>query len=342
MIEENAEQLEVEEETDLGKEDFELPVIETSQEDKFFGVTTQIGKDSEEDTDEDLQVQVVEETPPEPASDNTEEIDSVSGRVQKRIDKLKYEYHEERRAKEDAQRMRDEAVNAAQTLNTQLQQARQMVNRGQQAVLTNVAAKAEAELERAKKDWSDASDEGDKEAIIAAQEKMLESKLQLQQADAALKRQPPQAPPQAPSQQPLQPQPQQIAETQPPKLDPMAEEWLGNNKWFNTDKKLTGYAMGVHEDLIMEGVDPLSKEYYNKVDAEMKKAFPNDFSDSELDNGQTAPTRNAAPMVAPATRNNGGKPRKVQLTPTQVSLAKKLGLTSEQYAKQIVKEMNNV
>jgi hypothetical protein len=334
MIEENAEQLEIEEETDLGKEDFELPVIQTSQEEKFFGKTTQMSNAS----DDELEVQVVETEEVETPKENTEEIDSVSGRVQKRIDKLKYEFHEERRAKEDAQRMRDEAVNAAQTLNSQLQQARQMVSRGQQAVVSNVAAKAEAELEHAKRVWSDATDEGDKEAIINAQEKMLEAKLQLQQADAAIKRQPPRRqPPKQPVQQ--APSPQQIAQTQPPSLDPMAEEWLGKNEWFNTDKKLTGFAMGVHEDLLTEGINPQTREYYDKVDAEMKRAFPNNFSDSELDQGQTAPTRNAATMVAPATRNNGGKPRKVQLTPTQVSLARKLGLSAEQYAKQIVKEM---
>jgi hypothetical protein len=332
MIEENAEQLEVEEETDLGKEDFELPVIETSKEEKFFGKTTQMSNAS----DDELEVQVVETEEVETPKENIEEIDSVSGRVQKRIDKLKYEFHEERRAKEDAQRMRDEAVNAAQTLNSQLQQARQMVSRGQQAVVSNVAAKAEAELEHAKRVWSDATDEGDKEAIINAQEKMLEAKLQLQQADAAIKRQPSRR---QPPKQPKAPSPQQIAQTQPPPLDPLAEEWLGKNEWFNTDKKLTGFAMGVHEDLLTEGINPQTREYYDKVDAEMKRAFPNNFSDSELDQGQTAPTRNAATMVAPATRNNGGKPRKVQLTPTQVSLAKKLGLSAEQYAKQIVKEM---
>lgn len=333
MIEENAEQL-VEEETDLGKEDFELPVIQTSQEEKFFGKTTQVSNAS----DDELEVQVVETEEVETPKENTEEIDSVSGRVQKRIDKLKYEFHEERRAKEDAQRMRDEAVNAAQTLNSQLQQARQMVSRGQQAVVSNVAAKAEAELEHAKRVWSDATDEGDKEAIINAQEKMLEAKLQLSQADAAIKRQPP---PRKPPKQPVQqaPSPQQIAQAQPPQLDPMAEEWLGKNEWFNTDKKLTGFAMGVHEDLLTEGINPQTREYYDKVDAEMKRAFPNNFSDSELNEGQTASTRNAATMVAPATRNNGGKPRKVQLTPTQVSLARKLGLSAEQYAKQIVKEM---
>ena len=338
MIKENAEQLEVEEETDLAKEDFELPVIPTSQEEKFFGKTTQVSNAS----DDELEVQVVEVEEDEVFKENVEEIDSVSGRVQKRIDKLKYEFHEERRAKEDAQRMRDEAVNAAQTLNNQLQQARQMVSRGQQAVISNVAAKAEAELEHAKKIWSDATDEGDKEAIINAQEKMLEAKLQLTQADAAIKRQP--LPPKRPISPPMgapkgTPSPQQIAQTKPPPLDPLAKEWLDKNEWFNSNRKRTGYAMGLHQDLINEGINPQTREYYDKVDTEMRTAFPNDFSVSELDEGQTAPTRNAATMVAPATRNNGGKPRKVQLTPTQVSLAKKLGLTAEQYAKQIVKEM---
>tara|TARA_R110000824_G_scaffold175493_4_gene353998 strand:+ start:6039 stop:7070 length:1032 start_codon:yes stop_codon:yes gene_type:complete len=337
--EENAEQLESDD-SELANEDFELPVLETSKEDKFFGVTTQINTESENE----VEVQVIEDSIPDvPVKNNEEEIDSVTGRVQKRIDKLKYEYHEERRAKEDAQKMRDEAVNAAQSLNNQLQQAKQMVTRGQQANLNNYAAKAEAELEFAKKEWSDASDEGDKEAILNAQEKMLDAKLQLTQADAAIKRQPKQAPVPQTQQAPV---PQNIPNAPKPEIEPLAKEWLQKNDWFSKDKKLTGFAMGVHEELIAEGINPQTQEYYQRVDAEMSKTFPDNLTSSELEEGRNeslgsvATTRNAAPLVAPATRNNGGKPRKVQLTPTQVSLAKRLGLTAEQYAKQIVKETN--
>ena len=133
-----------------------------------------------------------------------------------------------------------------------------------------------------------------------------------------------------------------------PVSEPDAEalEWQGENPWFGTDKEMTSFAYGVHERLISdEGVDPNTPEYYELIDQRMKEVFPTHFSGDDTGSSdsvivETAPRRKASTVVAPAARNNGAVPRKVTLTSTQVSLAKRLGLTPQQYAQQLIKEMS--
>jgi hypothetical protein len=106
---------------------------------------------------------------------------------------------------------------------------------------------------------------------------------------------------------------------------------------------MTALAYGVHETLIREqGVKPDTEEYYEKIDAAMRQRFP-DYFEKDSDNVQVsvAPQRTPNTVVAAANRNNGARPRKIQLTATQVSVAKRLGLTPEQYAKQLIKESYN-
>jgi hypothetical protein len=100
---------------------------------------------------------------------------------------------------------------------------------------------------------------------------------------------------------------------------------------------MTGYAYGLHEKLVRSGVDPRSDEYYNQIDRAVRRMFPDRFDSGKIE--ETAPLRQAGNVVAPAARS-GKKPRKVQLTSTQVALAKRLGLSNEQYAAQLLKEMN--
>jgi len=111
---------------------------------------------------------------------------------------------------------------------------------------------------------------------------------------------------------------------------------------------MTGYAYGLHETLIKdEGIVPTSEQYYQEVDKRMQSKFPEFFGTETQDESNdevvatTASSKKPSSVVAPATRNNGAIPRKVQLTSTQVSLARRLGITPEQYAKQVAKEMNN-
>ena len=131
-----------------------------------------------------------------------------------------------------------------------------------------------------------------------------------------------------------------------PEPDARAVEWQEANPWFGNDKEMTSFAYGVHEKLVAdEGVDPTSEEYYELINKRMEEVFPAHFSNNVSASQdsvivETAPRRKASPVVAPASRNNGAVPRKVVLTSTQVSLAKRLGLTPQQYAQQLLKEMS--
>jgi hypothetical protein len=149
----------------------------------------------------------------------------------------------------------------------------------------------------------------------------------------------------APPQQQMQQQVQRPAQPQAPP-DPKLQSWLGENPWFGKDAELTSFAYGVHEKLVREeGVDPRSKEYYKAIDSRMREVFPNQFgreTSSVVEVGAEEPVarHRTTTVVAPARRSSGA-PRKVQLTSTQVALAKRLGLKPEQYAKQLLKESGN-
>ena len=138
---------------------------------------------------------------------------------------------------------------------------------------------------------------------------------------------------------------QQPIPQQPQTIDPKAVAWLKNNSWFGSDdqKEMTALAYGIHETLVTkEGVSPQSDQYYEEVDKRMRIRFPDYFGVETPEEGnkvaETATPRNTQSVVAPSNRNNGSKPRKVQLTSTQVALAKRLGISPERYAKELIKE----
>jgi hypothetical protein len=112
-------------------------------------------------------------------------------------------------------------------------------------------------------------------------------------------------------------------------------EWAKRNDWFEKDSEMTGYAYGLHQKLVQNGVAPDSEQYYNEIDAAVRRVFPEKFDDGSIE--VSAPQRQAGNVVAPAARS-GKKPRKIKLTSTQASLAKRLGLSNEQYAAQLMKE----
>ena len=114
--------------------------------------------------------------------------------------------------------------------------------------------------------------------------------------------------------------------------------WQEKNEWFGKDEEMTSLALGLHEKLVRSGISPTSDEYYRRIDSTMQKRFPEYFGDATLDEDQPAQRTKPSTVVAPATRSTA--PKKVRLTKTQVALAKKFGLTPEQYARETLKLEN--
>ncbi len=332
----------------------------SSQEDKFLGIKNTVVSNEEA---VDFDVEIIDDRPEQDRkiprseeqresdqSDLEKEIDDVDERVKKRIGKLKYEWHEERRAKEAAEKIRDESVNYAKQQAEENRRLQALVQRGESALMQQVKAKAEAQLASAKESHKKAYETGDTDQITDATQEMLKAQQELKVADDHFVRQRVQEQ-QAPQQQNFQQQQQQpIPQQQPQTIDPKAVAWLKVNSWFGSDdqKEMTALAYGIHETLVTkEGISPTSDQYYEEIDKRMRKRFPDYFEvettssedgDTRNVEVETATPRNTQSVVAPATRNNGSRPRKVQLTATQVALAKRLGLSPERYAKELIKE----
>jgi hypothetical protein len=301
-------------------------------------------KDDEVLDEPGLEVDIVDDTPeedrgripPEARSeeDHEQELTSVSQNVQKRIKKLKYDFHEERRSKEASSRMRDEAVVYAQKLHKENEKLRELVNRGEQVLVDEVKSRTEKELEAARLQLKRAHEEGDPDSMVSAQELLAKAAYDSQKAQEYI---PAPAPEKAPEYQPRQAQP-----------DAKAAKWARENPWFRTDKEMTAVALAVHEDLVTQGVDTKSDNYYQAIDNRVRERFPEKFGgdDQEVEISDDPALRSdenrrkPSTVVAPARRTTGAKPRKVQLTKTQVALAKRLGISPESYAKQLLKLEN--
>jgi len=314
--------------------------------------------DADESEDE-LEIEVLDDTPEEdrhmarPAADRVdpdseefeEEIKDYSAAAQQRIKALKYEYHEERRAKESALRQSEEAVKYAERVvgdNTALKQG---LDNSNSVLIEQYGARSDAELEAARQKFKDAYDGGETDELLAAQEDLsrLHAERVKAMADAeAFQRGRQQQQQQVQQQQ----QAQSTQDTGTP--DVRAMEWLKLNPWYQEAGRedMTGYAVGLHQKLVQQGFDPrLHEEYYIKIDEGMRTVFPDYGFSSGQKGGNGASTsavtsgKKPPPVGGPS---RGGKPpRKVQLTTTQVALAKRLGLTNKQYAAQVAKEQLN-
>ena len=316
-----------------------------TEEEKFFGVRTKIGGQPEPEP-EPLEEEPVEEAAELDADEGELTDDELSGyskRVQKRINKLKYESHEERRKAQSAMQERDEAFRVAQQIAEKNKEYESLIGRGEQALINQVKERASLAVEQAKQQYRKAYEEGDTDNVVAAQEALTKATAELTEADRyaqSMSNQPaPQQetwqPPQ-PTQQPVQQLVQQPA--QPRQIDPEAQEWANKNPWFMKEgyEEMTSLAYGKHASLVKQGVIPNTPEYFKQIDETVRRAFPDhEWQDGTVPQVRTSPAPQPSQVVAPTTRNNGAKPRTVRLTATQRSLAKRLGLTDEQYAKYV-------
>ena len=282
------------------------------------------------------EVEIVDDTPERdrnrrpmaeaPVDPTDEELDSYSDSAKKRIKHFTKGYHEERRAKESALREREEAVKIAQTIAEENRQLKGSLNQGQVALLEQAKKVVANELEEAKRAYKNAYEAGDSDALVSAQENMTAVKIKAERVNNF-------KPATVQPDKPVVQTPQQEAS---PKEDWKAVEWQRENNWFGSDDEMTSFALGLHNKLLKEGVDPQSDEYYERVNSRVRQVFPEKFdSNGTADaNSQRTQKRN---VVASATRSTA--PRKVVLTQTQVSIAKRLGVPLELYARKVAEEM---
>ena len=283
-----------------------------------------------EEAEEEFDIEVVDDTPvadrnrkpSEPPSDVTEEeLENYSKKVQNRLKHFSKSYHDERRAKEAAERERQELERLAQKLVDENKELKGNVAKNQEALLEQAKKNASSEVESAKQAYKVAYEEGDANAVVEAQESLTSAKLKSERLNNF------RVPALQEEETPVQDI--ELTDTQEVYRDTRAEEWRANNSWFDTDPEMQSFALGVHQKLVNDGVDPRSNEYYERIDARMRQVFPDQFEEEVPK--QTV--KRSSNVVAPATRST--KPKKVTLTPTQVALSKRLGITPQEYAKQM-------
>ena len=281
----------------------------------------------------DAEIEVVDDTPEqdrdrppmkEPPSEVTdEELSQYSEGVKKRIQHFSKGYHEERRAKEAALREREEAIRLAQQLIEENKKLQSSQGQTQQALLEQAKRVVASEVEDAKRKYKEAYESGDSEALVAAQEELTAAKIKAERVNnfrpAPLQEEKPA----------VQPAPQPVREQPVPQVDSKAAAWQEANPWFGTDDEMTALALTVHRKLVESGVSPTSDEYYERINTRMRQVFPDAFPSEK-------PAKKSS-VVAPATRSTA--PKKIVLTKSQVNIAKRLGLTNEQYARAVAEEM---
>lgn len=301
--------------------------------------------DTDEGDNDDISVEIVDDTPKEdrnrkpldPESkaklEELDESEEYSKNVKDKFSQYKKAWHEERRAKEAALREQQEALAAAQAILDENKRLKQQLKYGEKELNSASKDAAKAELEKAKKEYKEAYDSGDADKLLNAQEKLTRAQIKLDKVKKAKNTV-------QVSQNNVQiPQRVNVPQQQP-QMDPKVAQWVSRNQWFvdPTKKSMRKYAEGVHEELQERygqgfiGTD----EYYKTIDQEVQRRFPEEFGGAARNDEDDKPQRTKlSTVVAPAKRSTSSK--KVVLTKSAQAIAKKLGLTPEQYAREFVK-----
>jgi hypothetical protein len=293
------------------------------------GQDVQIDGEAIHETENDNASAHADDAAPAANGDNASELEAVSDAVQKRISKLTARMRE-------AERREQAAIEYARGMQSTAQQLQQKLTQTDYSRLNEAKTRMDTQAAQLKQILRKAREEGDMDTETEAQERLTTLLMEQRQVAEYLQQAPAQQAQQQAQQSYQQPQqqaqkPQQQAQ-QPRKASPKAEQWAAENTWFGQDRVMTYAAWGVHQTLIeQEGVDPESDEYYTELNKRMREEFPNRF--------KTEPNRQqrSAPAVAAASRSSGvSSARKtVRLSPSQVAIAKKLGVPLEEYAKYV-------
>tara|TARA_R110002074_G_scaffold70810_2_gene164144 strand:+ start:8299 stop:9183 length:885 start_codon:yes stop_codon:yes gene_type:complete len=270
-----------------------------------------------ESSDESVKVEKVEAE--EPAAD--EELESYSKNVQSRIKKLTEKYRQEERDREEAVRLSQQLLEENKNLKTRMQNL-------DTGFLNERDSSLKARTEAAKRALKEAYEAGNVDGQVEAQQAMSSLAVEQQQVNSAKV----QAQRQKQAAQQPAPTPAPQAQQQAPKPDEKAAKWAEKNSWFGEDRVMTGAAFALHTELTEEqGFDATSDEYYGEVDRRMREEFPHKFQTPKKTGG--AQVAAAAASASRSTAKTGR--RSVKLSPSQVAIAKKLGVPLEEYAKYV-------
>jgi hypothetical protein len=283
----------------------------------------------------DSDVEIVDDTPEQdrnreplaeaPKDVTDEELEKYTDqRLKTRLAHLGKGYHDERRAKETALREREEAITVAKQIIEENKKLKGSLHQGQSALHEQAKKVVANEMEQAKQRFKAAYESGDADAVANAQEAMTVAKMRAERVNNY------KPAPQAEAETPLP-----VSRPAPPQIDDKLRGWTEKNTWFGENKKMTAYALGLHDELVEQGFASGSDAYYNKIDAEMQNRFSDIFESERPGDASSSPRKSN--VVAPATRNTA--PRKVVLTKSQVEIAKRLGVPLELYARKVAEQM---
>ena len=285
----------------------------------------------EEEPEGSVEVEEAGGTVTEEAADNFDKAESAT---QKRIDRLTKRMRE-------AERDKEEAIRYAQQVQSENSQFKQRIQNMDQNYVSEYSNRVETQISSAEAELARAVELGDSAQVVEAQKKLTQLAIENDRAQQAKVQQERVAQQQQAmlQQQAAYRQQQQRPAAQPQQAykepDPKAQKWAEKNEWFGSDEAMTYAAFGIHKKLIEdEGFDPSSDEYYSELDSRMVEEFPHKLDSAQNDKRGS---KRSAQNVASVSRSTGGRSRgkKVRLTPSQISIAKKLGVPLEEYAKYV-------
>ena len=295
------------------------------------------------EADGDLEIEIEDDTPEEdrnrtPADPakvkklevEVDDLDKYSKDAKDKMIQMKRVWNDERRRAESAERERQAAIEAAQRLMAENTRMKNMLVAGEGEFKEAVTNSAKAQLTSAKQAYKNAYEAGDVDKVMEAQEELTRAQLEVERANRF------KLPPLQEEKFDVQSQPEYQAVPRP---DEKVMAWQRQNPWFGQDEEMTAAALGLHEKLKRQGVVIGSDDYYAKLDTTMRKRFSENFEEDlepDVNVRKTDSSRTKSPtVVASASRSTA--PKRVRLTQSQVAISKKLGLTPEQYVRELLK-----
>ena len=289
----------------------------------------------------DVEIEIEDDTPPEdrgrkasppPEEVTNEELENYSDKVKNRIKHFSKGYHDERRAKEAAQREREELESYAKNLIAENNKLKGSVDQNHNTLIESAKKQVQGEMALAQRQYKEAYESGEPDKILEAQTSLNAAQIRQEKVNGL---KPKQIQALQPQETPVQPQ----VDVPQPRVqqDEKANSWRDDNPWFGSDDEMTAFALGLHNKLTKDGVDPKTDTYYEKINSRMRQVFPDQFDDGIEDEPEVETKSKSSNVVAPATRSTA--PKKIRLTQSQVAIAKKLGVPLETYAKQAAELM---